>query len=311
MQRRNFSKYKFLNKLISFSLRKYLPPNKEEKNLIEEFRKDLLEIKGNQETLDFWDNYSKIFTKLVINSDPRNFLNWLVIRDTMFYGGNIRELIELKKSSLWQTYKKSIIEDKTGNPDRFIFFPRSSGNLIHQAYSFNEFVKHSEIKISEQNNIFEFGGGYGSFCRFIYRMNYNGNYIIYDLPIFSLLQKYFLKSLHIIENISYNSTLNNTTNKSVDLYSDYEKLIQNKSLKNIDVFVGLWSISECPIDLRNKIFSLIDNPKYFLIGFQKNVPGVDNYKYFVEFMNQHTNYNWELNEISFIKNNFYLIGSLK
>src|SRR5207244_11597755 len=43
--------------------------------------------------------------------------------------------------------------------------------------------------------VLEFGGGYGSMCRLFHNLGFRGRYLIFDLPAFSALQRFFLRSI--------------------------------------------------------------------------------------------------------------------
>ena len=53
-----------------------------------------------------------------------------------------------------------------------------------------------------------------------------------------------------------------------------------KSRNNNDLFIANWSLSETPINHRNKFFKVISSSKYILICFQENFENIDNLKYF-------------------------------
>lgn len=297
----------FYKKIINFAKTKIKEPTKDELEKIEKLRKRLDLIKTEKTTENEWVNNQKILLKNIIEKDPRRFLDWDIIRYTMFFNGRYKEYKEIVKDSYWRKNVKVLYEDKIGDPDKYLFFPKSSGNLIHHAYSLNILLKKYGVNIKEQNDIFEFGGGYGSLARLFYKLGYERKYIIYDLPIFSALQEYFLNSLDLNLQTSFNN-VSIKGNKRIDLLSDFKKL---DLIRNIDIFIGLWSLSECPIDIREKIMSNLPKPKYFLIGFQNRFSGIDNIKYFQEFKERRNDYKWKLEEIKHLKGNFYLVGIKK
>src|SRR5262249_29537133 len=126
-------------------------------------------------------------------------LRWDVIQDTMFVGAAsyvAKELTFLKKHPDWASrWRRAIQESPIGHPLRYPFFPASSGNLIHHAFHLAQFEEKTQIQVNNIGFVLEFGGGYGSMCRLLHNLGFHGKYVILDLPFFSLLQSFYLKSL--------------------------------------------------------------------------------------------------------------------
>lgn len=76
-------------------------------------------------------------------------------------------------------------------------------------------------------------------------------------------------------------------------------------------FIATWSISEIPISFRKKIFDLVPNVQYYLIGYQKKFGEISNLDYFVELTRKRTDYFWWNYEIDHLKENYYLVGRKK
>ncbi len=72
-----------------------------------------------------------------------------------------------------------------------------SANLIHQAYFVKRWEEHSGKEIGNLNFIMEYGGGYGAMAYVCRKLGFEGVYIIYDLPIVSLMQEYYLSNVGI------------------------------------------------------------------------------------------------------------------
>lgn len=139
----------------------------------------------------------KQLRELVLKDDPRRFLSWRVITATMFvnYAPYIRqELIDLMNRSWHTRWKVVIRENNVGMPENHFLYLGSSGNQIHHAYHLAQFERHTGLQIENMDMIIEFGGGYGNMARMAYRVGFKGKYLIYDLPEFYALQKFFLKS---------------------------------------------------------------------------------------------------------------------
>jgi hypothetical protein len=262
--------------------------------------------------LEWAENINRL-RLFVNNCDPRSFLQWDVIRNTMFVGNCpfiIEELDALKNSGNFEHYwTKGIIETSFGRPTMMKKFIQSSGNLIHHCYHLLQFEVRTKIKISSIDFVFEFGGGYGSMYRLFKNLNFINKYLLFDLPEFSLLQKYYLKSIGFdvltIDTFS-------KANSGVLCLSDIEELKDilgaiNPLKKNL--FIGTWSISETSVDVRKSIFPLLKNFNLFLMAYQYGFfKEVNNIEYFKYIQTEFSHLEWENYPIEHLPGNNYLIG---
>ncbi len=169
-----------------------------EKELIEELRSKtslipITEISNLEGAALHWAEYMNQLRYLILNEDPRKFLTWEVIQYSMFIG-NVPyvdiELKELENSSDFNSkWKTAIQEISVGLPILYKKYLGSSANLIHHAYHIKKFEETIQTEIKDIDMVFEFGGGYGSMCRLFKNINFNNQYVIFDLPLFSLLQE--------------------------------------------------------------------------------------------------------------------------
>ncbi len=131
-------------------------------------------------------------------------------------------------------------------------------------------------------------------------------YIIYDVDEFSALQKYFLKSCGLrIDNAihnEYNISLIFNIAPFEKLLKCYDKRINNKC------FIATWSLSETPIELRNKVLNNLPEFECYLFAYQKKFGEVNNIKYFKDFITKKKHYKYKIWEIPHLKDNYYLIG---
>jgi hypothetical protein len=238
-----------------------------------------------------WINNSNILISDIQNNNPVDFINWRTIRETMFHIAKEPEFFAIKNSVIWKKYKSALQESSIGNPPPYPLYPTSSGNLIHHAYNILQLLQKFDFEIKDFKKIVEFGGGYGSTCRMIYNMGFIGSYVIFDIPEFSALQRYFLSMLNMYK--KFNIKLTN------DL---------NDDLRDPDLCIMTWSLSEVPIDLRSKFVAKLGKPKYFLIAYQKSFSSIDNIQYFDGFKKLYSNYEWFEYEIPHLKSNYYLVG---
>jgi len=74
------------------------------------------------------------------------------------------------------------------------FFEKTTANTIHHLYHIFRFEM-NQFQIGNSKIFLEYGGGYGNFARLINSISSYLVYIIYDLPVFSHLQQYYLSSI--------------------------------------------------------------------------------------------------------------------
>lgn len=288
-------------------VRKLQPPSSRETKLIENLRRKINQLESRDIIIENeWVNRLNQLRQNVKNKDPRGFLQWEVIRQTMFHECREAELNYLKKMDDWSVWEMALQESAIGCPRRYPKLKSSSGNLIHGAYHLARFLSFNNLNVAKLDTIFEFGGGYGSLCQLFYKLGFQGKYIVYDLPEFSLLQEYFLKSLNMNLNVTTENTSDN--HKTVALISDVSKLAQHLPKKSIDMLIATWSLSESPISLRQNILKTIGNPDNYLIAYQENFSGANNAEYFSNLIRFNPNYTWQRCPIAHLPPSHYLFG---
>jgi len=208
-----------------------------------------------------------------------------------------KELGFLKASGQWDaTWRNAIREQTAGLPAPYLFYPASSANAIHHAYHLCRFEHDSGQPIRSFQTILEFGGGYGSMCRLCHNIGFKGNYIIYDLPAFSALQRFYNSSLPACPRIR---TVSDLRTLSADLDQ-----IQGKRR----LLIATWSLSESPLDVRQRIVELVSDFDAVLIGYQSEFGEIDNEAYFSELQNLFPRFQWLTSPIPHLPGNGYLFG---
>lgn len=246
------------------------------------------------------------------NDDPNRFCEWDVIRRTMFVDNQdyVRiELEYLRDLPNWsKRWANAINESKVGRPLKSQYYRKSSSNLIHHAYHLAQFEQATKITIDSLTHIVEFGGGYGSMCRLFYQLGYKGQYIIYDLPILCALQEFYLKSMEKRAPPHWPAT----TGFNVSWESEIEGL--RARLSGFDrgsrsLFIATWSISEASLQIRQRVFELVQETACFLIAYQDRYLGMDNTEYFRSFAaNLPGKVIWVEKSIPHLPGNSYLFG---
>lgn len=243
----------------------------------------------NKFILSKWWNYKlNIFYNHVKKNGFKNFLRHPVILDTMFVRDNNYTVIELnylkKKINL-----NFLHENNIGNPILSKYFNKTSANLIHHATHVELFLDEFNV-MTELDQVFEFGGGYGSLARYVLLKKYNLEYNIYDFQLFNILQNFYLSNLFV--------------NKKINYFYNIDQLRNFKFKKN-SLFISTWALSETPLELRAMFKNFILEFKYILIAFQKSVDDYNNLVFFNKFFAK-SNYRIKLIEIHYYKNNYYL-----
>ncbi len=264
----------------------------EEKQIYKVIRKKLKKIEINKKLLKLTHiQFNQQIKSIIINNDLKNLLRYSFVQKMFFVHNRwfiFKELQELKKSKKWNTYKRLIAEDNTGNPVRYFLYSESSGNRIHQVYHLSIIEKYLKISFKNFKKIFELGGGYGCLARIFTKYNKFKSYKIFDTEIVNLIQYYYLK----IQNCDVGFTAKN----KIYLLNKFE----NKN-KKYDIFIANWSLSEIPIDYRIKFIPIIRNSKFILISFQEKFEEINNLEFFIYLKNKlHKKF-----KIKIIKNNFY------
>lgn len=170
----------------------------------------------------YWEHWRWDLYKRVLSDDPARFYEWPCVYHTMLtLHWPFQMDYELSQLDLprWQY----ALQVPHFGPDDYASGTRYSMNLIHQAYHLTQWEKATGKRIEQLDTIVEFGGGYGAMCLLCRRMGFDGKYVIYDLPEFSLLQEYYLSQFGMLNGVEWNP---------------------KGKIKDIDLYMALYSISE-------------------------------------------------------------------
>mgnify|MGYP001605082924 CR=1 FL=1 len=272
-------------KRLEWSLPK---PNVREAALIKEFRTHILKQLPSFASAT-WVDFVTEFKRYAFFYDPRTFLRWRVVERTMFVVDQIyipNELHALRASGDWeQLWKAAIIEQNVGCPTPSPHLFTTSGNLIHHAYHLLKLREAVGVNFDRIETVFEFGGGYGSMCRLLRRVGFHGDYVIYDLPEMTLLQKFYLSALEM------SFSAGNTC--LINALSELGEVITQRADHKKSLFIATWSLSETPIPLRNQILSLVKEFDYYLFCYQPHFDNVDNIEFFERYADQRCEVEWK------------------
>lgn len=302
-----FRKFKKLRRkgcrfLCSLYDRPVPPPSDREKQLVEELRAMFSKFRtsGPEDCAtsekEWLENENRL-SSLVLNDEPREFLRWDVMLKTMVvaYASYVgREFKYLKRLRDWDSRWRGVLEESpVGHPVPYWRYPKSSGNLIHHAYHWAQFEEKTGLRVDDVDFVFEFGGGYGSMCRLIHRLGFKGRYLLFDLPSFSALQRFFLKSTNMTVFPIESFTM---AQGGIVCISELEQLteILTNHIRPADaIFIGTWSVSEVPVRLRDTILALVSSFRAFLIAYQARFGEVDNIEFFRQWQRQQDDVEWQ------------------
>lgn len=226
-------------------------------------------------------SWNEFRSKTISNLNRKNFANflsWQIISQTMFVnkGQYLKYEYDYILKSIPNKFREILSEDLWGNPTPSELDQSTSGNRIHHTFLLQQYEEKTGKDISKFETILEFGGGYGSFCRLINKLDFEGVFIIYDFDVFNIIQYNYLKKF----GYSININAVEISEPGVYLYNGLDNLKTALNGKNIDLFIATWSLSESDITTRENFSSVISNISSHLIAFQGNFDGIDNVEYF-------------------------------
>lgn len=240
-----------------------------------------------------WDEKRARLRELLLERDPADFLRWDVVRTTMVKRGRApvaHELRHLQRHQDWQRrWRPALQESTVGRPRPSHLYPRSSGNLIHQAYHLCRFEEATGLSLPLLPFIVEFGGGYGSLCRLVHQLGFTGTYVIFDLPEVSALQRFFLRSLGIPATRDGRGAP-----RGVVTISDLAELeaVVGARPPGMAAFIAQWSLGETPVELRRRVLAEVAGFDAFLFGYTERFETIDNVAFFKEWRARLRGYRW-------------------
>lgn len=240
----------------------------------------------------YWEAWRLDLWQRAQAQDPARFWEWPCIYHCMLVN-HWRKPIEWEFAKLGVRFHNAIQVPHFGPDDTFataVFETDYSMNLTHQAYHIQQWERTTGRNISTLDTIVEFGGGYGAMALLCHRLGFEGKYIIYDLPEFSLLQEYYLSQFGLLANVEWNP---------------------KRKPKGVDLFMALYSLSEVPLLERTELRVMA---KSYLFLYSGNWEGWDNVMYFQMLLPSLPGVDkfvtWRHTELTHLpdRQNFYSIG---
>ncbi len=282
--------------------------------LIEELRLETKQATAEQENLppmiSFWNAIQQKIIDKIHSRDPRTFLLWSEIIATMMPLANdpiLHMKNELIRLPDWQHRWEPVLHFERELPFMPFERPDLPPLMIQHAYLLHHFEEMSARRIEELEMVFEFGGGIGNFCLLSKRLGFSGSYVLYDLPVISALQRFFLA----IHGFSARR-LAKKDNLSAGIYTtdDVAAAAEIPVPRKNSLFLGFWSYSESPHVLRERFIDFLRRFELVYLAFcEHGLNGEDDRTYFRRFTERIPEYHWNLTEMTHRPGHYLLFGS--
>lgn len=284
--------------------------------LKDKFKQRMLECKNHiidsdSEVSKVWNERRLAFIEEGLALDLSDFTHWMQVDGKMTYQPNEEGLKYIQSLPDWPIWENALVRSEIGNPDVYELYPTICSITLNQADHLAHFMEKTKSNIQETDTIFEVGGGFGCMCRFIYNLGFKRKYIIADLPEYCALIEYYISSTMPEKKILYNEY---TDEADIFIFSDISTFIDLiKKQKNEAMFIALWSLSECPISLRENILNVvIEKMDKILMAYQIEWYGYDNQKYFTNLSLVNNDFNWDIFQVPHLNNeHWYICGKRK
>lgn len=284
-------------------------PTPQELAWLTELRERLAALEhGGSQGHEFWTSNEKKLAQRLLAEDPRAFTRWPEVNPPMFHTAQRVEYAALKRSPQWPQWQQAMHETGTGSPPPYYLQPTLNGNVVHHAYSLQHLVGLTGQQPAQFRRVVEFGGGYGSFCRLFCGLGFRGEYTIYDLPVFCLLQWYYL-SQQGLGSVAVNDISSAARLRTIWTLELLEQACQQG--EPVDLFVALWSITEVPDELRQRVFRALKSVKTIFIAYHNTYKEYNNLDYIAQLQRELGEYQWHDEQIAHLPHNGYLVGQLR
>lgn len=270
-------------------------------------------VPGQAPSESEWRQNLDALRRDVLERDPRAFTRFPVVLKTMFVDDAdylSTELRYLRRHRDWdRRWAPALRESGAGHPLPYGGYPATSGNLLHHCYHLARLHDTLGVDPADFRYVLEFGGGYGGLCRAFHAIGFRGRYVVFDLPHFSALQRYFLRSAGIA--VHESAAAFAAAAGGAHCVSSLEALDAVLPAERRDaLFVATWSLSETPESLRNALAARVQGMGSYLVAFQDRFNEMDNQSWFAGpwVAGTGADVRWQRLPIAHIPGNSYLFG---
>ncbi len=211
-------------------------------HLNQQLRAEIERLDEQQLTAGGWDQRQRLLADHIRRAPAHDFLRWRTMRQIYILSRRRREarryLAELRARPDWnERWAAAVEESGAGSPICLPEYPAASANSILHAHHLARWEDAARARVEELSLVVEFGGGFGGMCRTLHALGFRGRYVIYDLPVMSALQRYYVQAAGLPhQNIACVSTL--------------DELAAQLGSNGRAQFLATWSLSEVPLPLR-------------------------------------------------------------
>ncbi len=206
-------------------------------------------------------------------------------------------------------FQRALTESPVGLPLVNPHYPLSSPLLVQHGYHVLRLMEATDLKLTALRLVVEFGGGYGSFFRLLRNLGYRESYAICDLPVMCALQRFYLRNVFPGErNLFPGEVQGLPQNLQWISGEEYSSLAELAARGAPSLFVATWSLSETPLEVRQRVAAVLPQFTHVLIAYQRRFGDHDNVEYFTSLQGSLPQFSWLHAECPVYGNNFYLIG---
>lgn len=220
----------------------------------------------------YWEHWRYMLWERGQAEGPEGFMGWPCIYYTMLvnHWSMDYQLSQLQATPDWSRWEAAIQYPGVGRPADYHPNTNYSKNLINQAYHLLQWEQRSGRRVGDLFSIGEIGGGYGAMALVCRRLGFTGQYVIYDLPEFSLLQQWFLSQVGVEAECRINWGM---------------------KPDSFDLLIGIYSLSETTLDYRSMAMELLSANSYLLV-YSQAWQEYDNLAWFTDWTETMPDYEW-------------------
>ncbi len=218
--------------------------------------------------------------------------------------GYLRHLLASTRCSA--QLQRALTESPVGRPLVNPYYPLSSPLLVQHGYHLVRLLEATDLDLAALRLVVDFGAGYGSFFRLLRNLGYRERYLIWDLPVMSALQRFYLRNVFPTEpggeppgNLEW-LTSGDPDGPAV--------IARHCAEHQPALFIATWSLSETPLAVRERIAPTLGGFSHVLIAYQRRFGENDNVSYFQSLQKSLPQFDWRHEECPIFRGNFYLIG---
>jgi hypothetical protein len=157
-------------------------------------------IKGNRHnSAQFWQDFTRNLEHYLVTGDLDLYLINNVQPPIFTWpqdGAQNKKQLEILQQDPISAFYKTLRINNYG-PTGIRLYNNIQLDRVQQVWSLYKLVRELKFSLDQDEIIFEFGAGTGQMADVLADMKFKGKHIIYDLPLMTVLQKYFIDKRRI------------------------------------------------------------------------------------------------------------------